>query len=136
MSNLKEFYKAKGLEELLNKVNSNRYLTTQQREMIEAVIKEDFEQIENLVNEAYNAKTKNNSEKEEEEEDEEEDELGEVKMKPSRKMTKEDVSLKEKQEALIQFGYDQTNVRYMNDEILEMAYNSMLNIQRAENPKQ
>jgi len=46
----------------------------------------------------------------------------------------ENLSFAEKQDALIKFGYDPINVRYMNCEILEQAYESMINILKAQNP--
>ena len=43
-----------------------------------------------------------------------------------------DLTVSEKQEFLVKFGYDPTNVKYMNTEILDQAYSSALKIRDAE----
>jgi len=43
-----------------------------------------------------------------------------------------DLTVSEKQEYLVQFGYDPTNVKYMNTDILSQAYDSALRIKDAE----
>jgi len=44
----------------------------------------------------------------------------------------EDLTVSEKQEFLVKFGYDPTNVKYMNTDILGQAYDSALRIKDAE----
>ena len=44
----------------------------------------------------------------------------------------EDLTVSEKQDFLVQFGYDPTNVKYMNTDILGQAYDSALRIRDAE----
>jgi hypothetical protein len=43
-----------------------------------------------------------------------------------------DLTVSEKQEFLVKFGYDPTNVKYMNTDILGQAYDSALRIRDAE----
>ena len=43
-----------------------------------------------------------------------------------------DLTVSEKQEFLVKFGYDPTNVKYMNTDILDQAYCSALKIRDAE----
>lgn len=43
-----------------------------------------------------------------------------------------ELSFEEKQDYLVKFGYDETNVKYMNTEILNQAYQSALNIKAAQ----
>ena len=43
-----------------------------------------------------------------------------------------DLTVSEKQEFLVKFGYDPTNVKYMNTDILDQAYGSALKIRDAE----
>jgi len=43
-----------------------------------------------------------------------------------------DITVSEKQEYLVQFGYDPTNVKYMNTDILGQAYDSAMRIKDAE----
>lgn len=43
-----------------------------------------------------------------------------------------ELSFEEKQDYLVRFGYDETNVKYMNTEILNQAYQSALNIKAAQ----
>jgi predicted Holliday junction resolvase-like endonuclease len=43
-----------------------------------------------------------------------------------------DLTVSEKQDFLVQFGYDPTNVKYMNTDILGQAYDSALRIKDAE----
>jgi len=43
-----------------------------------------------------------------------------------------DLTVSEKQEWLVKFGYDPTNVKYMNADILDQAYGSALKIRDAE----
>ena len=43
-----------------------------------------------------------------------------------------DLTVSEKQEFLVKFGYDPTNVKYMNTDILGQAYDSALKIRDAE----
>jgi len=43
-----------------------------------------------------------------------------------------ELTVSEKQDYLVGFGYDPTNVKYMNTEILDQAYNSALKIRDAE----
>ena len=43
-----------------------------------------------------------------------------------------DLTVSEKQEFLVKFGYDPTNVKYMNTDILGQAYDSDLRIRDAE----
>ena len=43
-----------------------------------------------------------------------------------------DLTVSEKQEFLVKFGYDPTNVKYMNTDILDQAYGSALKIIDAE----
>jgi hypothetical protein len=45
---------------------------------------------------------------------------------------KQDLTVSEKQEFLVKFGYDPTNVKYMNTDILDQAYTSSLKIRDAE----
>ena len=45
---------------------------------------------------------------------------------------KQDLTVSEKQEFLVKFGYDPTNVKYMNTDILDQAYGSALKIRDAE----
>ena len=47
------------------------------------------------------------------------------------KLSKE-LTVSEKQDYLVGFGYDPTNVKYMNTEILDQAYSSALKIRDAE----
>ena len=42
------------------------------------------------------------------------------------------LTVSEKQEFLVKFGYDPTNVKYMNTDILDQAYGSALKIRDAE----
>jgi hypothetical protein len=44
----------------------------------------------------------------------------------------EDLTVSEKQEYLVKFGYDPTNVKYMNTDILGQAYDSAMRIKDAE----
>jgi len=44
----------------------------------------------------------------------------------------DDITVSEKQEYLVKFGYDPTNVKYMNTDILGQAYDSALKIRDAE----
>ena len=44
----------------------------------------------------------------------------------------EDLTVSEKQEFLVKFGYDPTNVKYMNTDILGQAYDSAMRIKDAE----
>ena len=43
-----------------------------------------------------------------------------------------ELTVSEKQEFLVKFGYDPTNVKYMNTDILDQAYTSSLKIRDAE----
>ena len=43
-----------------------------------------------------------------------------------------DLTVSEKQEFLIKFGYDPTNVKYMNTDILSQAYDGALKVKEAE----
>ena len=43
-----------------------------------------------------------------------------------------ELTVSEKQDYLVGFGYDPTNVKYMNTEILDQAYSSALKIRDAE----
>ena len=43
-----------------------------------------------------------------------------------------DLTVSEKQEFLVKFGYDPTNVKYMNTDILGQAYDSAMRIKDAE----
>jgi hypothetical protein len=43
-----------------------------------------------------------------------------------------ELTVSEKQEFLVKFGYDPTNVKYMNTDILDQAYGSALKIRDAE----
>ena len=43
-----------------------------------------------------------------------------------------ELGVSEKQEFLVKFGYDPTNVKYMNTDILDQAYGSALKIRDAE----
>ena len=43
-----------------------------------------------------------------------------------------EIGVSEKQEFLVKFGYDPTNVKYMNTDILDQAYGSALKIRDAE----
>jgi outer membrane protein OmpA-like peptidoglycan-associated protein len=43
-----------------------------------------------------------------------------------------EIGVSEKQEFLVKFGYDPTNVKYMNADILDQAYGSALKIRDAE----
>ena len=43
-----------------------------------------------------------------------------------------ELGVSEKQEFLVKFGYDPTNVKYMNTDILDQAYGSALRIKDAE----
>ena len=43
-----------------------------------------------------------------------------------------ELTVSEKQEWLVKFGYDPTNVKYMNADILDQAYGSALKIRDAE----
>ena len=43
-----------------------------------------------------------------------------------------DLTVSEKQDFLVKFGYDPTNVKYMNTDILGQAYDSALRIRDAE----
>ena len=43
-----------------------------------------------------------------------------------------DLTVSEKQEFLVKFGYDPTNVKYINTDILDQAYGSALKIRDAE----
>ena len=45
-----------------------------------------------------------------------------------------EISYTDKQDYLIRFGYDPTNVKYMNTDILNQAYASAKNIEAAQNP--
>jgi hypothetical protein len=44
----------------------------------------------------------------------------------------DDLTVSEKQEYLVKFGYDPTNVKYMNTDILGQAYDSAMRIKDAE----
>lgn len=46
----------------------------------------------------------------------------------------DDISYTDKQDYLIRFGYDPTNVKYMNNDILNQAYASAKNIEAAQVP--
>lgn len=48
------------------------------------------------------------------------------------KTEEEDLTVSEKQEFLVKFGYDPTNVKYMNTDILGQAYDSACKIRDAE----
>ena len=48
------------------------------------------------------------------------------------KTEEEDLTVSEKQEFLVKFGYDPTNVKYMNTDILGQAYDGALKIRDAE----
>ena len=48
----------------------------------------------------------------------------------------DEISYTDKQDYLIRFGYDPTNVKYMNTDILNQAYTSAKNIEAAQNPPQ
>jgi DNA-binding transcriptional regulator/RsmH inhibitor MraZ len=163
MSNLNDFYRQKGLNELKGKVDSNRFLTTEQRELIHQIIDEEMDndvkdKLRSMTDKqkrALKRKLSGQNEEVEEVKKVEEEMDNDVKDK-LKKMTdsqkralkrklsgqNEDVELDqnlsfaEKQEALIKFGYDPTNVRYMNGDILEQAYESMINILNAQNPTQ
>ena len=43
-----------------------------------------------------------------------------------------DLTVSEKQEFLVKFGYDPTNVKYMNTDILDQAYTNSIKIRDAE----
>ena len=43
-----------------------------------------------------------------------------------------ELSFEEKQDYLVKFGYDETNVKYMNTDILNQAYQSAMNIKAAQ----
>ena len=45
-----------------------------------------------------------------------------------------EISYTDKQDYLIRFGYDPTNVKYMNTDILNQAYTSAKNIEAAQVP--
>ena len=45
-----------------------------------------------------------------------------------------EISYTDKQDYLIRFGYDPTNVKYMNTDILNQAYASAKNIEAAQVP--
>ena len=44
----------------------------------------------------------------------------------------DEISYTDKQDYLIRFGYDPTNVKYMNTDILNQAYTSAKNIEAAQ----
>ena len=44
----------------------------------------------------------------------------------------DEISYADKQDYLIRFGYDPTNVKYMNTDILNQAYTSAKNIEAAQ----
>ena len=46
----------------------------------------------------------------------------------------DEISYTDKQDYLIRFGYDPTNVKYMNTDILNQAYASAKNIEAAQVP--
>ena len=46
----------------------------------------------------------------------------------------DELSFTDKQDYLIRFGYDPTNVKYMNTDILNQAYTSAKNIEAAQVP--
>lgn len=46
----------------------------------------------------------------------------------------DEISFVDKQDYLIRFGYDPTNVKYMNTDILNQAYASAKNIEAAQVP--
>ena len=46
----------------------------------------------------------------------------------------DEISYTDKQDYLIRFGYDPTNVKYMNTDILNQAYASAKNIEDAQVP--
>ena len=46
----------------------------------------------------------------------------------------DEISYTDKQDYLIRFGYDPTNVKYMNTDILNQAYTSAKNIEAAQVP--
>ena len=46
----------------------------------------------------------------------------------------DEISYTDKQDYLIRFGYDPTNVKYMNTDILNQAYVSAKNIEAAQVP--
>ena len=48
----------------------------------------------------------------------------------------DEISYTDKQDYLIRFGYDPTNVKYKNTDILNQAYASAKNIEAAQNPPQ
>lgn len=48
----------------------------------------------------------------------------------------DEISYADKQDYLIRFGYDPTNVKYMNTDILNQAYTSAKNIEAAQSPPQ
>ena len=43
-----------------------------------------------------------------------------------------ELSFEDKQDYLVKFGYDETNVKYMNTDILNQAYQSAMNIKAAQ----
>ena len=51
---------------------------------------------------------------------------------PEVKESEEDLTVSEKQEFLVKFGYDPTNVKYMNADILDQAMSSAIRIKDAE----
>ena len=46
----------------------------------------------------------------------------------------DELSFTDKQDYLIRFGYDPTNVKYMNTDILNQAYTSAKNVEAAQVP--
>ena len=48
----------------------------------------------------------------------------------------DEISYADKQDYLIRFGYDPTNVKYMNTDILNQAYTSAKNIEAAQSSPQ
>jgi hypothetical protein len=163
MSNLKDFYRQKGLNELKGKVDSNRFLTTEQRELIHQIIDEEMDNDVKDKLKSMSDKQKRSLKRKLSGQNEETEEVKEIKdvvqemvdaveevvkdeevVQEMVDAVEEEVvskeqtlefSTAEKQEALIKFGYDPTNVRYMNSEVLEHAFESMNNILNAQNPR-